>query len=198
MYNTFIESYFKDSVLALLLIIGLLLIGVMIFLRKIIQRTIQDEHSITTRLDAIEKGQEHTERIVKEEVTLSRDELGKASREQRQELMGAFKSFGQSLGQQIIDIANMQKDQLHTFSEQLSFFTHTSSDKFDSIRSDSATGAKQLREEVVTTLNSISETMTKTIKDLGNAEHAQLEVFSNKITSLTTSSGEKLDGIRYE
>ena len=39
----------------------------------------------------------HTERAVREEVAQSRDELGKAAREQRQELTEAFKTFGDSV-----------------------------------------------------------------------------------------------------
>jgi aminopeptidase N len=73
-----------------------------------------------------------------------------------------------------------------------------SGDQIDGIRAESATGAKQLREEVVTTLKSISGTMANTVKDLATAEKAQLEAFSDHIASLTKTSGDKLDGIRTE
>ena len=49
-----------------------------------------------------------------------------------------------------------------------------------------------------TTLNSISETMVQTIKDLAVAEKSQVEEFSGQIASLTKTSGDKLDGIRTE
>jgi DNA recombination protein RmuC len=68
----------------------------------------------------------------------------------------------------------------------------------DGVRAESATAAKQLREEVVATLKSISETMVQTLKDLAVAEKAQLEAFSGQMASLTRTSGERLDGIRTE
>ena len=92
----------------------------------------------------------------------------------------------------------MQKGQLDAFSGQLTAFAKASGERLDGVRAESATGAKQLREEVVTTLKSISETMAKTMKDLAIAEKVQLEAFSGQIASLTKTSGDKLDGIRAE
>ena len=135
---------------------------------------------LDSRLDAIEKAQERTERAVRVEVAQSRDELGNATRDQRQELTGVFKVLGDTL------------------TNQLASFAQTSGEKLDGVRAESATGAKQLREEVVTTLNCISETMAKTIKGLAVAERIQLEEFSAQIASLTKTSGDKLDGIRTE
>src|ERR1039458_4207931 len=63
------------------------------------------------RLEAIERAQERTERVVKEEIALNRGELGKATSEQRQELSSAFKTFGDSVGQRINDVASLQRTQ---------------------------------------------------------------------------------------
>lgn len=153
---------------------------------------------LLARLDAFEKAQERTERTVREEVVQSRDEFGKAAREQRQELTEAFKTFGEAVSQRIADGASVQKGQLDTFSAQLASFAKASSEQLDAVRAESASGAKQLREEVVTTLKSISETMAKTMVDLSVAEKAQLDSFSGQIAALTKTSGEKLDGIRAE
>jgi len=65
--------------------------------------------------------------------------------------------------------------------------------------SSSATGAKQLREEVVATLSHISETMTQTISGLASAQKAQLEHLPTKLgLLLRQASVEKLDGVRVE
>ena len=122
----------------------------------------------------------------------------KSAREQRQELTEAFKIFGDSVVQRMMDDAGIQKGQLDTFSNQLGSFAKASGERLDGVRAESATGAKQLREEVVATLKSISDTMATTTKDLAVAEKAQLEAFSGQIASLTKTSGEKLDGIRTE
>src|ERR1017187_10562067 len=115
-----------------------LLVVVVVLLLALLMKTSKiGSPVLDSRLDAFEKAQERTERAVREEVAQSRDELGKAAREQRQELTETFEVFGDSAAQR----------------------------------------AKQLREEVVATLNSISETMSKTIKDLAGAEKIQLEEF---------------------
>ena len=176
----------------------LLVVAVALLLMLLKKASQADISVLAPRLDAFEKTQERIERAVREEVAQSRDELKKADREQRQELNEAFKTFGDSVVQRMMDVANMQKGQLDDFSGQLSTFAKASGEKLDGVRIESATGGKQLREEVVTTLASISETMVKTIRDLSAAEKAQLEAFSGQIASLTKTSGDKLDGIRTE
>jgi len=183
----------------LLIVIVVLLVATVALLLMLLKKASQADTSVlASRLDAFEKAQERTERAVREEGAQSRDEQGKAAREQRQELTEAFKTFGDSVVQRMMDVASMQKGQLDAFSGQLTTFAKASGERLDGVRAESATGAKQLREEVVTTLKSISETMVKTMKDLAVAEKVQIEAFSGQIASLTKTSGEKLDGIRTE
>jgi DNA recombination protein RmuC len=183
-----------------LLIVALaLLVTIAIVLLMLLRKSSQTDPSVLTpRLDAFERTQERTERTVREEVAQSRDELGKATREQRQELNEAFKTFGDSVVQRMTEVANTQKGQLDIFSGQLASFAKASGERLDGLRAESTTAAKQLREEVVATLGRISETMAKTMRDLALAEKAQLDAFSGQIASLTKTSGEKLDGIRTE
>jgi DNA recombination protein RmuC len=151
-----------------------------------------------SRLDALEKAEERTERAVREEVAQSRDELGKAAREQRQELTEAFKIFGDSVIQRMTDVASTEKGQLDAFSSQLASFAKASGERLDGVRAESATGAKQLREEVVTILSTISETITKTMGGMASAQKPQFEAFADQLASFAKTSGEKLDGIRAE
>ena len=153
---------------------------------------------LASRLGGFEKTQERIERATREEGAQSRDELNKAAREQRQELTETFKTLGDAVAQRITEVANLQKGQLEIFSGQLSSFAKASGERLDAVRSETASCAKQLREEVVNTLSSISETMAKMLKDLAIAQKNQLETFSGQIMALTQTSGEKLDGIRAE
>ena len=183
----------------LLIVTVVLLVATVALLLMLLRKVSQaDTATLVSRLDAFEKAQERTERAVREEVAQSRDEQGKAAKDQRQELTEAFKIFGDSVVQQMMDVASIQKGQLDAFSGQLTSFAKASGERLDGVRVESATGAKQLREEVVGTLKSISETMAKTMKDLAVAEKVQLEAFSGQIASLTKTSSEKLDGIRTE
>lgn len=183
----------------LLFVIAGLLIGAVVLLFVILRKVSQSEvSSIAPRLDAFEKAQERIERVVREEVAQNREELGKAAREQRQDMIDAFKSFGDSVVQRMMDVSNMQKGQLDTFSGQLASFAKASGEQLEGFRAESATGSKHLREEVVSTLSRISEAITKTMSGLASVQKEQLESFSAQIAALTKTSGEKLDGVRTE
>ena len=154
--------------------------------------------ALDSRLESLEKAQERTERVVKEEIALNRGELGKAASEQRQELSVAFKTLGDSVGQRINDVASLQKTQLETFAAELSKFTAESGARLDTARAESATGGKQLREEVVATLGAISDAIRKTVGELASTQRVQFEAFAAQLTSFAKASGEKLDGSRTE
>jgi DNA recombination protein RmuC len=89
---------------------------------------------LASRLEAFGKAQERTERAVRDEVALSRGELGKAAREQRQELTEAFKTFGDSVAQRMRDWAGLQKAQLDAMSETLAKLQESNEKKLEAVR----------------------------------------------------------------
>jgi DNA recombination protein RmuC len=171
-------------------------VGLLLMLLSKISKA--DATRLASRLDVFEKAQERTETAVRQEAAQSREELGKASREQRLELSDAFKIFGDSVVQRMTEVAGMQKEQLQAFSRQLTTFAQASGERLDGVRAESATGAKQLREEVVAMLKSISETITHTMGELANVQKSQLEAFSAQLRTFAQASGERLDGVRLE
>jgi DNA recombination protein RmuC len=181
----------------LLFAILALLVAALLLLWMIIKKSSQSELPlIVDRLNAFEKVQERIEQAVRLEVAQGRDEIGRMSREQRQELAEAFKTFGDSVVQRMMDIANMQKGQLDAFSSQLASFAKASGERLDAVRAESATGAKQLREEVVVTLKGIAEGTTKTMGELASLQKAQLETMSGTIAKLSESNEKKLEAVR--
>jgi DNA recombination protein RmuC len=183
----------------LLIIAVVLLVVAVTLLFMLYRKTSQADSSVlASRLDAFDKAQERTERAVREEVGQNRDELNKAAREQRQELTEAFKTLGDSVAQRMVDVAHVQKGQLDAFSVQLTSFAKDSGEKLDGVRVESATGAKQLREEVIGTLKVLSGTITQTMGELANVQKGQLDAFSVQLATFAKSSGERLDGVRTE
>ncbi|MFH0870405.1 MAG: DNA recombination protein RmuC [archaeon] len=181
----------------LLIVTVILLVAAVALLLMLLKKASQaDTSALASRLDAFEKAQERTERAVREEVAQSRDEQGKAAREQRQELTEAFKIFGDSVVQRMMDVASMQKGQLDAFSGQLTSFAKASGERLDGVRAESATGAKQLREEVVGTLITLSETITHTMGELANVQKIQLEAMSSTIGKLSDTNEKKLEAVR--
>jgi DNA recombination protein RmuC len=184
-----------DTFLLILAVVLLLVVlGVLVLLMK---RTGQGgDPALASRLDIFEKAQERTERGLREEIARNRDELAKSAREQRQELMDAFKSFSDSVGVRMSELATVQKNQLEAFSTQLANFAKASGERLDGVRAESAISGKQLREEVVATLNKISENMTKTMSELANVQKSQLDVMAAAIGKLSESNEKKLEEVR--
>ncbi|MDA8405097.1 MAG: DNA recombination protein RmuC [Desulfobacteraceae bacterium] len=173
-----------------------LLFIIFIVLLFLLRKLLQIGPAISPRLDVMEKAQERVEQAVRSEMAQNREESGRAAREQRQELTEAFNTFSDAAQQRMMVVAKMQKGQLEAFSVQLGTFVKDSGDRLDAIRTESAASAKQLREEVVVTLSSISDTTAKTMKDLALAEKAQLEAMSTAIGRLSDSNEKKLEAVR--
>jgi DNA recombination protein RmuC len=182
----------------LIVVLVLMVIAVIILLALLKKTSQTDLLGLSPRLDAFEKAQERTEHAVREEVGQNRDELGKAAREQRQELNEAFKTFGDSVIQRMMEVANLQKGQLADFSGQLASFAKASGERLDGVRAESAMGAKQLREEVVSTLKALSGTITQTMGELANGQKGQFDAFSCQLGSFAKTNEEKLEGVRVE
>ena len=102
----------------ILLIVAIVLLVVVVALLIVILRKSPLAYAsmLSSRLDSFEKTQERTEHTVREEVARNRDELGKTASEQRRELAEAFKTFGESVVQRMLDVAKIQKGQLDAFS----------------------------------------------------------------------------------
>ncbi|MBF0633492.1 MAG: DNA recombination protein RmuC [Nitrospinae bacterium] len=183
-----------DILLIMVLVLLVIAVGlIIILLRKAPQSGASE---LVSRLDAFDRAQERAERSIREEGTRSRDEQAKSLREQRQELAESFKALSDSVTRRIMDVANLQKVQLDTFSDQLGSFAKASGERLDGVRLESATGAKQLREEVIAALRGMAETTTRTMGELANVQKAQLEAMSSAIGKLADSNEKKLETIR--
>lgn len=188
--DVFVNEIMIVVFLALLLIVVVLLF---IILRK---STRTDTSFLVPRLDSFEKAQERTERVVREELAQSREELGKEVREQRLELIEAFKTLGNSVVQRMTDVARMQKGYLNSFTEQLASFEKASGERLEGIRVESSTGAKLLREEVITALKGITLSTNNTMGKLANIQKIQLEKMAAEISNLSDSNEKKLVELR--
>ena len=181
-------------IIAPIVLLVVVALGLFLILKKVSQPV--DLSLLSARLDLFAKGQERAESLIREEMAKSREELSRTGREQRQELTAAFATFGDSVVQRMMDVATLQKGQLDGFSEQLAAFAKVSGEQLNGMRAESVSSGKQLREEVVATLNSISSTMAKTMKELAVAEKAQLDAMSAVIARLADSNEKKMEALR--
>ncbi|NOZ84463.1 MAG: DNA recombination protein RmuC [Epsilonproteobacteria bacterium] len=88
---------------------------------------------LTEKFDTVEKDNFRFEKLIREEFSSSRIEHSKSSKESREEFSKSFKEFGEFTLKRMSEIAGMQKNQLETFSNQLSHLTSMNEEKFNNI-----------------------------------------------------------------
>ncbi len=113
-----------------------LLAAVVVLIAMLLKRASQPDITsvLPSRLDTLEKAQERMERIVREELALGRDEAGRTTSIQRQELAEAFKTFGGSVTQRILDVGGIQKGQLEAMSASIGKLSESNEKKLEALR----------------------------------------------------------------
>lgn len=179
-------------------IVGLLLIALVILFILLGRIEKTDTAGLFARLDVIKNAQERTEKAVRDEAARGREEMGKAAKEQRQELTDSFKTLGDTVVNRVSEATATQKAQFDIFSGNLNTFAQASGERLDAARLESATSSKQLREEMVNTLKTLSETIANTMRELGEIQKTQFQTFSEQLNTFAQASGERLDAVRLE
>ena len=147
------------AVLALLVVATILFLVVLRQSFRLDRSARADASLLASRLEDLAKSQAHIERMIREESALSRDETGKAAREQRQELAGSFRAFGDAVIQRMVDMAGLQNAQLEAMSgiigrlsdsneKRLEALRVTLEDKLQSLQADNARQLDQMRQTV--------------------------------------------------
>ena len=78
-----------------------------------------------TNFTAIERNQEKTERMIREEMVRSREETGNNAKQLRDEVSASLATLGGSLLARLTENAIFQKNQLDTFSNQINDLTRS-------------------------------------------------------------------------
>ncbi len=86
------------------------------------------------QLERIEQAGERAGRTLHDELRQQREENAEAARQQRQELAGGFRAFGDSVRQTLSDLAALEKSQLESFGSRLAAFVQDSAARNDSAR----------------------------------------------------------------
>jgi DNA recombination protein RmuC len=89
---------------------------------------------LLNRLDVLEKGNERTERAVKDEIARQREEAAAQARALREELGAVLKSVGDSTVNSLGEIGKAQRGQLETFSGQLAKLIESNEKKLGELR----------------------------------------------------------------
>ncbi len=128
----------------LLILVGIILIAALILLIILVRRR---EIRAADFFASLEKQQEHSERMVRDEFTANRQESAGSARLAREEISSTLKFASDSQLRQMREVAGMQKDQLDSFSRQLLEMTQLNEKKFEAMRQAVETQLRTLQED---------------------------------------------------
>ncbi|TCT16796.1 DNA recombination protein RmuC [Natranaerovirga pectinivora] len=188
------------SILILLTLINLILVY------KNLTQNSQSNNDQQTIL-YLDKELSRLENSFKNEFNRNRDEIHRNGLESRTELSNSLKGFQESVLQRMMEIANLQKGQLDTFSNQLTSLTRMNEEKLEkmsqiiearltNVQEQINNNAKENREEVSKSLKSFEEIFTSDINKFSELQNQKFSELSNKQNELIDKTEAKLDKMR--
>ncbi|MBI5409512.1 MAG: DNA recombination protein RmuC [Nitrospirae bacterium] len=151
---------------------------------------------IEASLASFENNQERAERVIKDEIARNREETANNSKHLREEIVNSM-----------TNIANLQKDQLETFSNQLAVLTASNEDKLSRmtrtieeklglLQAQISSNAKDGRDELGVSLKSFEDRFAANVKEFNDLQKQKFDILALKQTELVQSTETKLDKMR--
>lgn len=180
-----------------LLIIAIVLLGIIIVVQAALffRKVHIDLSPVHQAFQAVEKAQERTERVV-------RDEIGK----NREELANTIKGLTDTLNKQISTLIQANDQKLsamrETVEQRLGALLDANTKKMDEMRQESASNAQKTREELAANVKGVADSLTKQLTDQAQKSDEKLlavrETLENQLGTLREANTKKLDEIRQE
>jgi len=136
--------------------------------------------------------------VTRDEFARNRDESGKASRENREELAKSFTYLSETVRHAISGLSETQKTQFEIFSNQLKELTAMLDGKSDSQRELFAAISKEMREEQGKSLKSFEDSFTQNVKLFNDRQREQYDDMNKLQESIRQKIEEQLKAIREE
>ena len=147
-----------------LYIILLFLLIIVVLQFWLLKRSFIDLTPLAGKLNALQDAQERTDRSMRDEIARSRAETQLQAQQERVELTGALKSFGDSVQTRMADIAKIQNDQMESFARQLSLLTTSNEKKMEDVRLVIDEKLKQMQEDNTRQLDRMRETVDEKLQ----------------------------------
>lgn len=142
---------------AVIVLLGVIIIAVGLLLKRV--------GFVETALANIEKDQDRIERLLREETARNRTENNQNAGQLRKELSDSFKMISDTLLNRMTEIANLQKNQLEVFSNQLTTLTKSNEEKLEKMRVTVEDKLKQLQEDNSKKLDEMRATVDEKLHD---------------------------------
>lgn len=182
-------------ILNILLVLNIVVIILILYL--ISKNSSSGIGKLNNQIAALSKEQNRLEQSVRSEIAQNREESIRNSKLDRQEISGTLKQFNESLVSQMKLIADLQKNQLDTFSNQLVKLTETNElalgkmrdtveQKLKEIQSDNNIKLDQMR---VTVDEKLHSTLEKRLGESFNSISQRLEALYKELGEVQSLAG---------
>jgi len=128
------------------------------------RRSSVDLSPLASKLDVLQNLQERTDRSVRDEIVKFRAEIQAQAHQERAELSGSLKSFGDSVQKSMAEIAGLQRCQLEGFAAQLALLTTMNEQKMEAVRLIVDEKLKQIQEDNARQLDRMRETVDEKLQ----------------------------------
>jgi DNA recombination protein RmuC len=165
----------------LLAVVAVLSLAVLILLILMLIRSPQGKLlQLESRLMSFEKNQERTERTINDAITRNREEVAVSSKQLREEVINSMTGM-----------ANVHKDQLDIFSQQLTALTQSNEQRMDEIRETLEERLKLLQEDNSGQLERMRETVDEKLhKTLERRLGESFKIVSDRLELVHKGLGE--------
>jgi len=143
----------------------LLLFSVLILLVILIRRKPKDIIEILRDISInLDSKHERLENVVKDEITLNRQETANSARQARQELGNTLMQSSDSIRDRLLENIRIQKDQLDSFSKQLVAMAKLNEEKIEAMRRTMETQLRTLQEDNTKKLDQMRATVDEKLQ----------------------------------
>lgn len=175
-----------------------------LLLRKIASMS---QEQLGGKLDSYEKSLDRIEKSVKEQIAQNREETSASARQSRDEISKTLLGFNESLVKSITEFASMQKNQLDTFSTNLSAIGNSIDQRsintqmivenqLRDFQKNMAADLEKIRGDVTKSMETVNNSVVTAIKEMNNSNNNFLETIRSQIQRLTDSNRENFENIR--
>ena len=173
-----------------ILLIATCLIGIITLIAVFILRPKTDtDQNLSPKMDELGKSILKIEQGLKEEFRLNREETGKASKDNREELNGSLNVLKQELSDTLTRIVELNSNNLKavntTLDEKLNLLAKNAKDQ-----------STELRGELEKSLKAVQENFDKNVDSFNKLQKEKFELIEKKQTELNISTEKKLDLMR--
>lgn len=152
--------YSVPLIIILVLLAVILTVQIILLLRKVSIEPGPGQHVI----QSVEKTYERTERFLREEIAMNREEAAGGFRSSREELANSLKAFNDSILKGMNGMAEVQQKQLESFAGQLSKLTESNQQRLDCLRVAVEEKLKAIHEDNARQLDQIRATVDEKLQ----------------------------------